>query len=323
VLILYQAYLSPAFLRGKFKNLLLVDTNYNNSKGVSFTAGFFLLIGLALVGLVISSVITIGALSFTGKPVIDAVNDPKNADLLKALQAISVVLSMFLPSLVVASILNRKPFQLLGYQKDTELKQIGLVVLIMFTSLFVAGSFGYLNKAIPLPEYWRAKFNAAEKSYADQVEMMINLKSFGGYVLSLVIMAFLPAVCEETLFRGGLQNFLSRATRSPLLAIIVVSILFSIVHFSFYGFLPRMFLGIVLGLIFYYTGNIWLSITAHFLNNALAVTVAYVIAQQGKTVTEAMKEDVQTYYWGFLAIPILLLLFLALRKNRNYTINTY
>lgn len=79
-----------------------------------------------------------------------------------------------------------------------------------------------------------------------------------------------------------------------------------------------MFLGIMLGLIFYYTGNLWLSITAHFLNNALAITAAYVIAKQGKSIKEAMNEDVQAYYWGFLAIPFLLLLFWALRKSKPY-----
>jgi membrane protease YdiL (CAAX protease family) len=320
--VLYQAYLSPAFLRHKFKNLSLVDSNYNNSKGVSYTSGFFILLGLSILGFVISGFI--GAVILTTASggnlagLKDALNDPKNADTLKWIQVISVLISMFLPALLTARMLNRKPFQLLGYQKDAEIKQVGIVVAIMFLSLFVAGSFGYLNRAVPLPADWKAKFDAAEKSYADQVEMMVNLKSFGGYVVSLILLAFIPAVCEETLFRGGLQNFLTRATRSPWLAIIVVSILFSVVHFSFYGFLPRMFLGIMLGLIFYYTGNIWLSITGHFLNNALAVTAAYVIARQGKSVKEAMNEDIQAYYWGFLAIPILLLLFSVLRKNKNY-----
>jgi len=300
-----------------------VDSNYNNSKGVSYTAGFFILLGLSVLGLVVSGFIGAGILATTTggnlAEMKDAVSDPKNADTLKLIQVISVVISMFLPALITAIILSRKPFQLLGYQKEAELKQVGIVVLIMFLSLFVAGSLGYLNKSIPLPADLKAKFDAAEKSYADQVEMMINLKSFGGYIFSLIMMAFLPAVCEETLFRGGLQNFLSQATKSPWLAIIVVSILFSLVHFSFYGFLPRMFLGIMLGLIFYYTGNLWLSITAHFLNNALAVTAAYVVAQQGKSVKEAMSQDVQTYYWGFLAVPILILLLSALRKNRKRT----
>jgi membrane protease YdiL (CAAX protease family) len=278
-----------------------------------------MLVGFALLGLVISGVITVFLLSTTGKPATDAINDPKNADLLKFIQIISVLISMFLPAVIVATILNRKPFELLGYSKNADLKQVGIVVLIMFTSLFVAGSLGYVNKAIPLTQQLRTQFDTAEKSYSDQVEMMVSLKSLGGYVFSLVMMAFLPAVCEETLFRGGLQNFLTRATKSPWIAIIVVSILFSIVHFSFYGFLPRMFLGIVLGLIFYYTGNLWLSITMHFLNNALAITSAYVVAQQGKSVKEALSKDVPTFYWGFLAIPILILLFIALKKTIHHS----
>jgi uncharacterized protein len=277
-----------------------------------------MLIGLAVLGLVLSGAISFFLLSATGKSAIDAINDPKNADLLRLIQVISVLISMFLPAFLVASILNRKPFDLLGYRKDAELKQIGIVILIVFTSLFIAGSLGYLNKAIPLPASLKTKFDAAEKSYLEQVEMMVNLKSIGGYILSLVIMAFVPAVCEETLFRGGLQNFLSRAIKAPWIAIIIVSILFSIVHFSFYGFLPRMFLGFVLGLIFYYTGNIWISITAHFFNNALAVTAAYVAMQQGKGMQQAMNEDVSVSYWGFLAIPILILLLVALKKTANH-----
>lgn len=276
-----------------------------------------MLIGFALLGLVISGVISLILLSVTGKPATEAMNDPKNVNLLKLIQVISVLISMFLPAFIVAAILSKKPFQLLGYRKEVEWKQVGLVVLIMFAALFVAGSLGYLNKEIPLNGYWKAKFDAAEKSYADQVEIMINLKSFGGYISSLLIMAFLPAVCEESLFRGGLQNFLTRATKSPWLAIIVVSILFSLVHFSFYGFLPRMFLGIMLGLIFYYTGNIWLSITAHFFNNALAVTAAYLAIQQGKNMKQAMSEDLTVMYWGFLVLPFLVLLFIALKKTSN------
>ena len=321
--ILYQAYLAVPQGGHKFKNLSLVEYNYNNSKGISYTSGFFMLIGLALLGFGVSGGISLLLLSATGKSALEAINDPKNANLLRLIQVVSVLISMFLPAFIVASILNKKPLQLLGYRKDAEIKQVGIVLLIVLTSLFIAGSLGYLNKAIPLPANLKTKFDDAEKSYADQVEMMVNLKNIGGYFVSLLIMAFVPAVCEETLFRGGLQNFLSRATKSPWISIIVVSILFSIVHFSFYGFLPRMFLGFMLGLVFYYTNNIWLSITAHFFNNALAVTAAYFSLQHGKNLKEAMNEDVTVSYWGFVAIPVLILLFVALKKMVNQQNQTH
>ena len=132
-------------------------------------------------------------------------------------------------------------------------------------------------------------------------------------MMSIALMAFLPALCEETLFRGGLQNFLTRATKSPWLSIIIVSILFSAVHFSFWGFVPRIFLGIVLGALFHYSGKLWLSILAHFINNALAITVLYISTQQGKSLQEAMKQD-ETSFWGILALPLVIGLFGLFKK---------
>ena len=127
-------------------------------------------------------------------------------------------------------------------------------------------------------------------------------------------MAFLPALCEEALFRGGLQNFLTRGTAMPWMSIIVVSILFSLAHFSFYGFLSRFFLGIVLGALFHYSGKLWLSILAHFINNALAITVLYISIQQGKPLEEAMKQDA-TSFWGILAVPVVIILFIIFKTT--------
>ena len=193
--------------------------NNNNYKGVSYTAGFFILIGLALLGFVISGVISLAILSSTTGGSVsdlkDALNDPRNANILRIIQSISVLISMFLPAWIVASILYRKPFELLGFKKNIQLKQAGLVFIIVFTSLFFAGALAYLNKEIPIPAAWKQWFDNLEKSYAQQVEVMVSLKSFGGYIMSIFLMAFLPALCEETLFRGGLQNFLTKAIKNP------------------------------------------------------------------------------------------------------------
>jgi uncharacterized protein len=143
---------------------------------------------------------------------------------------------------------------------------------------------------------------------------MLNTRGISGYLLSIFIMALLPAISEEMLFRGGLQNFLTRATRNPWLSIVVVSILFSIVHFSVYGFLVRFFLGIVLGYIFHATGTIWLSVTAHFFNNALAVSAIFFLTAQGKSMKEAMSKEVSATYWGFLALPVVIWLLFRLRR---------
>src|SRR4029077_16280547 len=119
-----------------------------------------------------------------------------------------------------------------------------LVFGIVLVALFVSGFLSYVNEHLPISSTLRAKFDKMESDYNDQVQAILGLNNGGEYLIALIVLAFLPALCEETLFRGGLQNFLTRATKAPWLSIVIVSIIFSLAHFSYYGFLSRFFLGI-------------------------------------------------------------------------------
>ncbi|HLG38752.1 MAG TPA: CPBP family intramembrane glutamic endopeptidase, partial [Chitinophagaceae bacterium] len=171
----------------------------------------------------------------------------------------------------------------------------------------------YFNYHIPVPADWRVKFDKLETDYNQQVQAIVRLNNLSDYIIAMVVMGFLPAFCEETLFRGGLQNFLYRATRSSWLAIIIVSIIFSLVHFSFYGFLFRFFLGFVLGWIYNYSGKIWLNILAHFLNNAVVITVYYIYTNQNKPLSEVTDDTIGSY-WGLAVLPLLIVLLLVLKR---------
>lgn len=292
--------------------------NNNNSKGISYSAGFFLLISLALTGMIIGSMLAMGLL--TGKDggavtnITAAMKDPANAGMLRLVQVVNVVLSMVLPPLIIGWMINRQPLQVIGFRTRLQGQQLIIVLGIIVFSVMIAGVLGILNKEIGLTPDWKTQAERLEKVYAEQVTMMVNLKRFSGYLFSLLLMAVLPAIGEEMLFRGGLQNFLTRATHNPWLSIIIVSILFSLIHFSFFGFLPRLFLGVVLGAIFFYTQNLWLSVFAHFLNNAFAVTAMYVYVRQGKGLEQAMKDDVVSY-WALLFLPMLVYLFMRLKAT--------
>ena len=290
----------------------------NDSKGISYTAGFFMLIAFAIAGLVLAS--AIGGqiwVQMTGKSFSEmqkGMSDPANSDVMKIIQAVTAIIGFLLPTLVTAFLLNRRPVKLLGFSStDIKPSQVGLVILLIGASLLVATSLSHITNIIPIPESWKVRFDRLEEEYNRQVSAIISLKNSKDYIIALIIMAFLPALCEETLFRGGLQNFLTRGTNMPWLSIIVVSILFSLAHFSFYGFLSRFFLGIVLGALFHYSGKLWLSILAHFINNALAITVLYISTQQGKPLQEAMKQD-ETSVWGILAVPVVIGLFGLFKK---------
>jgi membrane protease YdiL (CAAX protease family) len=138
----------------------------------------------------------------------------------------------------------------------------------MLAALPLVSALQDLTNLFPWSKATLLKFKLAEDAYNEQVAVIARMDNFTDYILSVVVIAFLPALFEETLFRGGIQNLLSRWFKKPVLAIIVTSIIFSAIHGSYLGFLSRFALGFVLGWIYYRTGNIWLNIIGHFFNNA-------------------------------------------------------
>lgn len=203
--------------------------------------------------------------------------------------------------------------RLLGFSTRIRPGQIGLVVFIMLLALLVSSGLSYINHSISIPADWKQIFDKMELDYNRQVEAIVGLNDLSDFLVSIVVMAFLPALCEETLFRGGLQNFLARSTRNSWFAIIAVSLIFSAVHFSYYGFIPRLFLGMVLGLIYHYSGRLWLSIIAHFTNNILALSMLYYYKSQGKSLQEAVDQSNESV-WGLFALPLVIGLFIYFKK---------
>ena len=115
---------------------------------------------------------------------------------------------------------------------------------------------------------------ALEETAQAATEKMLDVDTFGGMLFNLVIIALIPAIGEEMTFRGVLQQSLTRKM-NPHIAIILSAAIFSFIHFQFYGFLPRMFLGILLGYMFYITNSLWSSMLMHFVNNGATVVIYY------------------------------------------------
>ena len=127
-------------------------------------------------------------------------------------------------------------------------------------------------------------------------------------------MAFFPALFEEIFFRGALQNLLERWWKAPLMAVIVTSLLFSLIHMSVYLFLSRAILGFILGLIYQHSKNLWVNIIAHFLNNVVAVIQLFWISRHNGKI-EVDKLDPKFPLWGgLIAVGITYGLFLLFNK---------
>jgi membrane protease YdiL (CAAX protease family) len=220
----------------------------------------------------------------------------------------------------------REPMQWLGFNKVMLPKQLLLVILIGFTGLVLSGALGELNQQIPLPASWLAKAKELEASYKQSMMAMIVMKNWGDYLLAMIVMAAAPAFFEEILFRGGFQQIFIGWTKHAFVGILITSILFSAIHFSFFGFLPRTALGMILGYVFYYSRNIWMNITMHFMYNGLIVTQLYFAGLKGKSVEKTMDENMPIWL-GVIAVTgvwVLLQMFqkestlaLSLASNKN------
>lgn len=153
-----------------------------------------------------------------------------------------------------------------------------LGIIAMYAALPFINQLTIWNESITLPkalESLEIMMKIMEENAKAMTEQMLIAENFWGLLTNIVIIAIVPAIGEELTFRGVLQNILVRHTKNAHIAIIAAAALFSAIHMQFYGFLPRMLLGIIMGYFYYYTKNIWVPILMHFVNNATVTVLEY------------------------------------------------
>ncbi len=147
-------------------------------------------------------------------------------------------------------------------------------ITITFTIMPLIGIIGDWNKALHLPSAWNtleSGMRAMEESATQLTALIVSYNTIKELLLVLFTVAFLPAVAEELVFRGILQNSLIKSTNNIHLSVFISAAVFSFIHFQFFGFFPRMLLGIVLGYLYITSGNILVSMAMHFTNNAVVI----------------------------------------------------
>lgn len=150
-----------------------------------------------------------------------------------------------------------------------------------------------LNQMLQVPE-WMGNVSGwlddANQQVQEGYESLLSFQSVGQMLVTLLVVAVLPAIGEEVIFRGAIQQELQRSMRSRHLAVWLAALIFSLFHFQVYFFLPRLLLGAVIGYLYAWSGNLWYAIAVHFLNNAWVVVAAYFLLGDGKSFTELQAE---------------------------------
>ena len=211
---------------------------------------------------------------------------------------------MFVVPPIVYYFITRKEHQMkdLGLRKLSPPWWIILIgAALMFVSIPVSTSLTTWNESMnfgdafaKLEDYLKVLEETAQAA----TEKMLNVDTIGGLLFNLIVIALIPAIGEELTFRGVLQQSLTRRM-NPHIAIILSAAIFSFIHFQFYGFLPRMFLGLLMGYMFYITNSLWTSMLMHFLNNGAAV-VLYYLSNKG-VIEDAEHFGETTNVWIIMA----------------------
>jgi membrane protease YdiL (CAAX protease family) len=169
----------------------------------------------------------------------------------------------------------------------------GIVLLFLFAFSPVMQLVGEWNASMSLPESLRAVevwMRAQEDSMAELTAKVVMVDSVPLLLLNVLVMAIFPAIAEEFFFRGSLMHIIQRMVRNPHTSIWITAVIFSAIHLQFYGFFPRLLLGALFGYMMLWSGNIWVPIVGHFINNASVTILAFYYVKQGKTYA-----DLQTY----------------------------
>jgi hypothetical protein len=254
----------------------------------------------------------------------DELNNPESIRVLKYFQVVQSIGVFIVPPFILGWLFHGKILEYLCLNKKVTSESVLLVLVLSFAASPFVNFIGEINANMQLPvwlsgvENWMK--NAEEKA-AELTEAFLNVETTGGLLFNIFMVAFLPAIGEELLFRGVIQRIFTNWTRNFHWGIWISAILFSALHMQFYGFIPRVFLGVLFGYLMVWSGSMWLPIIAHFINNVVAVVAMYMIDK--KLLSPEIEEIGTTsdsYYMAAVSF-ILIVVFMLMIKRQHSMIN--
>jgi membrane protease YdiL (CAAX protease family) len=199
---------------------------------------------------------------------------PKVLGYRKLTQILYTLVVYLSPALIFARLSAPKPLEYLSMNRAPQFIPAILAILIILVSLPMVDLSGQWNQSWHVSETMRMQEELAGKMTRD----LLKMNSFSTLLGNILFFAVMPAVAEEAFFRSVVQRLMIKMMpfkNGAWVAILVTALMFSAIHLQWLSFVPRVILGFLLGVIYYLTGNLWLSILAHTINNGLTVVLMY------------------------------------------------
>ncbi len=247
--------------------------------------------------------------------------------MLKFLQVLYSVGLFLVPALLAGFLIQKDALDYLQARHSTSLALISLVIILMIVSIPWINYLGFLNEKLSLPERWSDLMEKIRQNDDKSWELMrsyLDSKNIWGLLFNLFMIALIPSIGEEFLFRGVLQRIFTEWFRNGHLAVWLAAVLFSLAHYQFLGFIPRILLGALFGYIFLWTGTIWLPVIAHFVNNAIAVIYYFLFLKESLATDPqqiGMQENPMLFIMGSVLLTVIGLV--VIRQTGRISANTH
>lgn len=178
-------------------------------------------------------------------------------------------------SIIYAGIIyNGKWKEFLGLSTPINVKSAAGVLILFAIGIPALNQVIYYNAQLHFPASMQgleSTLREWENNAQSMTERLLVDAPTGRFILNILIVGVLTGFCEEMFFRGALQNLMVRNNVNCHIAIWSAAFVFSALHFQVFGFLPRLLLGAMFGYLLFWSGSIWLSATAHAINNCIVV----------------------------------------------------
>ncbi len=209
----------------------------------------------------------------------------KNIDTLGLIDAIglnsylicSQVFSILVPAAVFLFIFHRKNIGesiKINFPKNSAFFVYAILLLLVSYPLIQLSQ--DLNQKMPFANWLQEESEMVE----NLMKSILRMSGVQDLLFNILVIALLPAIGEELFFRAVVQNEFLSSLRSKNIAIIITAVIFSAYHMQFDGFLPRVFLGLILGYTYYWSKSIFVPMLLHFINNSMSVVVAFYVQDQ-------------------------------------------
>lgn len=194
------------------------------------------------------------------------------------------LLVFILPALVTALVCTRLPARMLAVEKGPGWMAVLFAIVTLLCSVPAMNAVVAWNESWHFPSAFgelEQTLRQMEDAARDVTDMLMSGASVASLCVSVLIVGVMAGFGEELFFRGAMQRILMMGrAMNPHVAIWITAVVFSLLHFQIFGFVPRMLLGAFFGYLLWWSGSLWLPIAIHTFNNSVVVVTEWMKANR-------------------------------------------